>query len=86
MRAQRREREASGVFALSAVGAVEIRIVNVCESRRLELGVFHRPTVAPIRCGLLLYNSYSVRSSRTLYDAGSPHAASSAACWNVETA
>jgi hypothetical protein len=37
------------------------------ESGGLELGVFHLPKLALGRCGLLLYNSYSVRTRRVLY-------------------
>jgi hypothetical protein len=68
MCAQFYEGESSGVLALAAVSAVEIRIIDVRQGCRFKFGVFHRPTVAPACCGLLLYKSYSVRAMRTLYN------------------
>jgi hypothetical protein len=59
--------EPSGVLALAAVGAVEVRIIDMREGCGLKPGVFHLPTVAPSCCGLLLYNSYSVGGKRVLY-------------------
>jgi hypothetical protein len=56
------------MLAPATVGAVEIRIIDVREGCRLELGVFHPPKVAPVCCGLLLYKSYSMRRKRTLYN------------------
>jgi hypothetical protein len=64
------KREPSGVLAVATVGAVEIRVVDVCKARYLELGVFYPPTETPASCGLLLYKSYSVRRERTLYETG----------------
>jgi hypothetical protein len=40
----------------------------VCEGCSLELGVLHMPTLTPVGCGLLLYNSYSLRTKRALYN------------------
>jgi RNA polymerase sigma factor (sigma-70 family) len=65
--AQFLERKARGVFAFSAVCAVVVRIIDVCEGCSLELGVLHRPTLTPVGCGLLLYNSYRVIARRALY-------------------
>lgn len=53
--------------ALAAVRAIEIGIVDVREGGGLKLGAFHRLTLAPAGCGLLLYKSYSLGTGRTLY-------------------
>jgi hypothetical protein len=68
MRAQFLKRETCGVRALTAVRAVVVRIIDVCEGCGLELGVLHMPTLAPVGCGLLLYNSYSLSAKRALYN------------------
>jgi hypothetical protein len=61
------ERQAGGVLALAAVGAVEVGIVDVGEGSGLELGIVHAPKVTREGCGLLVYKSYSERAARTLY-------------------
>ena len=60
MLAQFLERETCGELALAAVCAVEIRVVDVCKGRGLELGVFHGLTVARVGCGMLLCKSYNL--------------------------
>jgi hypothetical protein len=49
---------------------VIVRIVDVSESDGLELGVLHAPTLPPAGCGLLLYNSYSDRTSFAIWRVG----------------
>ena len=66
--AQFLERKPCGVLALTAVRAVVVRIIDVCEGCSLEFGVFHMPTLTPVGCGLLLYNSYSLSTRRALYN------------------
>jgi hypothetical protein len=63
------QREPSGVLALATVGAVKVRIIDVSEACRLELGVFHVRRLQPAGCGLPLYKSYSVGAKRVLYKA-----------------
>jgi hypothetical protein len=58
----------SGVLALAAVRAVEVRIVDMRECCGLELGIFHVPTLPPTGRELLLYNSYSFSAKRALYN------------------
>jgi hypothetical protein len=67
MLAQFFERDSCGVFAFAAVRAIEILVVDVCEGRGLEFGVFHGPTLARVGCGLLLYKSYRLGAERVLY-------------------
>jgi diphthamide biosynthesis methyltransferase len=55
------------VLALPAIRAVVVAVIDVCEGRGFELGVFHTATIAPVACGLLGYNSYSVGPITTLY-------------------
>jgi hypothetical protein len=55
------------VRALAAVGAIEIRVIDVCEGSGLELGVCHGPTLTCVGCGLLLYKSYSLGTEWVLY-------------------
>jgi len=55
------------MFALATVGTVVVRIIDVRKGCSLELGVFHVPTLAPVGCGLLLYNSYSLNTRGALY-------------------
>ncbi len=64
MLAQFFERQSGRVPALAAVRPIEIRIIDMCERRGLELGVFHVLTIAPDGCGLLMYNSYSIGGAR----------------------
>jgi hypothetical protein len=44
------ERQSSSVFALAAIRAVKVRIVDVREGCGLELSVFHVQTLAPAGC------------------------------------
>jgi hypothetical protein len=69
MRSQFHEGQPGGVFALAAVGAVVVRVIDVCERVGFELGVLHTPTLAPVGCALLVYNLYSVQGIPTLYNA-----------------
>jgi hypothetical protein len=55
------------MLALAAVRAVVVAVIDVREGRGFELCVFHAATVAPIACGLLRYNLYSVGRVTTLY-------------------
>src|SRR5271163_68211 len=56
------------MLAYAAVGAVEVRIIDLREGCGFQLGVFHLPTLTPVGCGLLLYNSCSLSVRRTLYE------------------
>jgi len=69
MFAQFLERKPRGVFALAAMRAVVVRVIDVRQGCGLELGVFHALKLAPTGCGLLLYNSYSEDTNHLLYKA-----------------
>jgi hypothetical protein len=57
------------VFALAAIRAVVVRVIDVRECGGLELGIFHVRTLTPGGCGLLLYKSYSICVESVLYKA-----------------
>lgn len=56
------------MLAFAAISTVVVTVIDVSERGSLELGVFHGRTIAPGACGLLLYNSYSVRLTAILYE------------------
>jgi hypothetical protein len=51
LRTKFHERESCSVLTLAAIGAIEIRVVDVSECRGFELGIFHAATLARIACG-----------------------------------
>jgi hypothetical protein len=77
---QLHERQPRGVLASAAIRAVIIGIIDVRERIRFEPGVLHAPTLAPVGCGLLVYNSYSIDRCSTLYKA-----LGNGLCWRLQS-
>src|SRR5580658_2266566 len=68
--AELHQRQSRGVLALSAIGSVIVRVIDMGEGCSLEAGVFHAPTLVATACEHPRDNSYSARQGSGLYKKG----------------